>query len=41
MQTDQLGEVLAVARSGPDVTVMVLFACSQWDLLAEDWKRAP
>jgi hypothetical protein len=41
MPTDQVGEVLACARSEPDgSTVMGLFACSQWDLLAEDWERA-
>lgn len=39
--TDQVGEVLACAVAEPDGgTVMVLFACSQWDLLAEDWERA-
>jgi len=41
IQTDQVGEVLAVARPEPDgSTVMGLFACSQWDVLAEDWERA-
>jgi hypothetical protein len=39
--TDQVGEVLACVRSEPDgSTVMSLFACSQRDLLAEDWERA-
>ena len=42
MPAGQVGEVLACAVTEPDGgTVMVLFAGSQWDLLAEDWKRAP
>ena len=41
MPADQVGEVLACPVAEPDGgTVMVLFACSQWDLLAEDWERA-
>ena len=38
---DQVGEVLACPVAEPDGgTVMVLFGCSQRDLLAEDWERA-
>jgi hypothetical protein len=41
MPTDQAGEVLACPVAEPDgSTVVRLFACSQWDLLAEDWERA-
>jgi hypothetical protein len=37
--TDQVGEVLACPVAVPDGgTVLLLFTCSQWDLLAEDWE---
>jgi hypothetical protein len=40
MPTDQVGEVLACAVPEPGGgTVMVLFGCSQRDILAGDWEE--
>lgn len=37
---DQVGEVLACLIAEPDGSVVMrLFACAQWDILAEDWEE--